>query len=298
MAEKYQRIYNLLVESRELGTALKLTNNLKEGLTIEFDVDRGIYGGFGTLNLNIYNLSRSSRSYVFQDTWDRDVNSVRTVALEAGYQFLGLSTIFIGHIQQAYSYRKQSDIITNIQAIDGGLLSSTAEIHETLQKGTMRSEVVRRLVSKIGLKEGKIDIEDVPFEVGFQLDGNAFKLLKTYAGRDREVWITDGEVNVMKTSQALKGTVRKISAENGLLNVPQHKGGSLVLDMVFEPRLTIGQVVEVESTIAPEFNGQYKIIGLKHKGIISSTQAGQATTTVELLSGSRTYSVVSTGSLI
>lgn len=298
MAEKYQRIYNLLIESKDLGNALKITNNFKDGLAIEFDIDRGIYGGFGTMNLNIYNLSRSSRSYVFQDTWDRNVDTVRTVSLEAGYQFLGLSTIFLGHIQQAYSYRKNADIITNVQAIDGGLLSSEAEIHETFEKGTMRSEVIRHLVSKIGLKEGKISIEDVPFEVGFLLDGNCFKLLKTYAGRDREVWVSDGELNILKTSETLKGIVSKINAQTGMLNVPRHTGGSLVLDMVFEPRLRIGQIVDVESVISPEFNGQYKIIGLKHKGLISSTQAGQAITTVELLSGHRVYKTVGTGSLL
>ena len=69
------------------------------------------------------------------------------------------------------------------------------------------------------------------------------------------------------------------------------KTGTLVFNMIFEPRLEVGQVIELRSQLAPQFNGQYKIFGLKHNGIISDTKGGTATTTVEVNVGSELYGV-------
>ena len=55
--------------------------------------------------------------------------------------------------------------------------------------------------------------------------------------------------------------------------------------MIFEPRITVGQLVEIESSTASIFDGQFKVIGIHHAGIISGAVAGEARTTLNLFIG-------------
>jgi len=65
-----------------------------------------------------------------------------------------------------------------------------------------------------------------------------------------------------------------------------------IADILFEPRLQIGQVVELNSNFFKKLNGQYKIIGIRHSGTISDAVAGRCKTTVELCLGNRVLNVL------
>ena len=54
---------------------------------------------------------------------------------------------------------------------------------------------------------------------------------------------------------------------------------------MFDPRIKVGQGLEINSKIAPQFNGQYKVWGVSHNGIIGETQGGQCITTIQLWTG-------------
>jgi hypothetical protein len=55
--------------------------------------------------------------------------------------------------------------------------------------------------------------------------------------------------------------------------------------MIFEPRFLIGQALALESFTEKNFNGVYKVIGVKHKGVISDSVCGNAITSVTLWHG-------------
>lgn len=60
------------------------------------------------------------------------------------------------------------------------------------------------------------------------------------------------------------------------------RGANLEVKMLFEPTLIIGQLLEINSEIQPIFNGQFKVLGFTHDCLISPTQSGTRTTTVNL----------------
>jgi hypothetical protein len=93
----------------------------------------------------------------------------------------------------------------------------------------------------------------------------------------------------LSDDDAFEGVVPVIDDESGLLGVPQHEDAILKVDIIFEPRLMIGQIVDIQSRVAPMFNGQYKIYGIRHEGEISDAESGLATTTLEMLVGSQVY---------
>jgi len=62
--------------------------------------------------------------------------------------------------------------------------------------------------------------------------------------------------------------------------------------MIFEPRLIVGQLVSIESVTAPQYNKRYKVVSLRHQGMISDSVSGQAVTTVGCFTGENLKAVL------
>ena len=198
-----------------------------------------------------------------------------------------MTIIFNGNIWSAYSHRKGVNIITHIHAIDG-LSTQSALIHTTLQSGTTLQQVIQNLTNSIpDLKSGTQNLQEYTFNRPLVLNGNSYKLLKTYS--DNNVFVDMKTVNIMNVNDVIEGFVPLITDESGLLSTPERRDATLTINMIFEPRLLIGQVIEVESNIAPQFDGQYKVFGLKHSGIISDSIAGTCVTTIQMQVGSQVF---------
>lgn len=279
---KLNRIYRLTIQTNLLSQAVEIKNPI----TIDFNVERSIYAGVNSMDIDIYNLAPKTRNLLFQDTYDP--KAYKKIVLEAGYESMGLSVIFIGNIFNAYSYRRGVNIITHIHAMDGGLDTSETTTSTTLNSGSPLSEIINNLMGSFShLKNGTQNIDNYTFKRPVVLDGNTFKLLKKYTNNN--VFVDLEEVNIMKPTDVITGFVPLINDQSGLLGTPQRRNTSLSIDMMFEPRIVIGQIIEVQSSIAPQFDGQYKVIGLNHRGMISDSQAGNCTTNLELFVGAQLF---------
>lgn len=282
---KLNRIYRLTIQTQDdYGNPTDEALIVENPITIEFTVERSIYAGMNTLDLDIYNLSPDHRNLLFQDVYGLNY---KNVILEAGYEGQGMTIIFNGNIWSAYSHRKGVNIITHIHAIDG-LSTQSALIHTTLQSGTTLQQVIQNLTNSIpDLKSGTQNLQEYTFNRPLVLNGNSYKLLKTYS--DNNVFVDMKTVNIMNVNDVIEGFVPLITDESGLLSTPERRDATLTINMIFEPRLLIGQVIEVESNIAPQFDGQYKVFGLKHSGIISDSIAGTCVTTIQMQVGSQVF---------
>lgn len=281
---KLNRIYRLTISTNLLTDAIIVENPL----TVNFTVERSIYAGVNSMDIDIFNLAPKTRNLIFQDTYLAVGQNYKQIILEAGYQGMGMSTIFIGNIFNAYSFRRNTDVITHIHALDGGLDTQTANTNVTLAAGTTIKDVVNRISSDFPhLTNGTQNIRDYTFQRPVVLDGNSFQLIKKYT--DGQVFIDREEINIMSPVDVIEGFVPVIDENSGLLGTPERRNASLSINMIFEPRILIGQVIEVNSRIAPQFDGQYKVIGLRHQGMISDTQAGQCTTNLELFVGTQIF---------
>ena len=78
-----------------------------------------------------------------------------------------------------------------------------------------------------------------------------------------------------------------ITTKSGLIGTPRRQGNILDITLMFEPRIQIQQLIEVKSSINPIWDGQYKVIGLKHQGTISGAVGGDLTTNLQLYIGDK-----------
>ena len=259
-------------------------------LTIEFNITRNTFATANTATFNIYNLSPSTRSATdkskttasglfFQDRFNTSVN--KFVTFKAGYEG-NLVTCFYGRIQEAYSHRQGTEIITSIQCMDLGI--PTDYINVTLEAGTKFIDAYKNVAQNLqGLSLGAIGLLEGEYKTPVTFEGNALDVLNEISGGN--TFIDNGVINCLQPNECLDLGVTVLNAETGLINTPQRRGAEIIAEGIFNPNATVGQLMEVKSQTASEFSGTFFLTGFTHQGIISGAVAGTRTTRYNFLVG-------------
>ena len=79
----------------------------------------------------------------------------------------------------------------------------------------------------------------------------------------------------------------EISSDTGLLNVPIRRETYLEIDIIFDPNIIVGQLIELKSSFNKYFNGLYKVYGITHDVEITEESGGNATTSLQLWIGTK-----------
>lgn len=257
-------------------------------LTVEFDIERNTSSSINTGTFSITNLSPKTSSRLAKDFYNIDDISSgkekRQVFFQAGYE-KNLSMCFAGTLMEGFTDRRGTETITHLRAQDGAYEAYNAFTSTTFAPNTTPQSIFDVLLTDLGLKKGAVGNlnQNTPLRA-VSFNGNTFELLQD--NFDNRVFIDLQTVNLLNPDEVIAGQVPLISSETGLLGVPRRQQTNIVVDMIFEPRIKVGQVVEVKSTIDPRFNGQFKVQGIKHSGMISGAVGGDAKTTLQLFYGS------------
>lgn len=293
---KFQAIYRVTVYNQTstiiIGAHIEKDKEGKDiivqdeaQLTCNFTLTRGILSDSNKCTIRIYNLAPDTRSQIFMDAfqgWDQ--SKWKFVKLEAGYDG-ELSTIFMGRVLQAYSYRTggQTDIITEIQA--QALDMFDCQTSYTFEAGTTYKDAVKTIVatSMPNVKIGNIGDLKGEFKTPTTFDGSVIENINKIAGGN--AFVDNDQLNILMSNEVIDVPVPVITPDNGLLDTPNRRDANLEVKMLFEPSLIVGQLLEIQSGVQSDFNGQYKVMGFSHDCMISGSQAGSRTTTVNLFIG-------------
>lgn len=258
-------------------------------LTVKFNINRNTFASSNTASFQIYNLALQTRNSIFQDRYK--IYDYKFITFEAGYGD-NLTLCFKGKIQQAYSHREGVDIITDIQAFDIDIQSYATKTlvqnytSKTFDSGTSFKEAYLNMASDMqNLKVGAIGSLEGEFKTPTVFDETSFFALNKLTGE--HTFIDNGVLHTLMDNEALGDYgVYVIESSTGLLGTPMRRDAQLEVQMVFEPNIVVGQLVEINSTTDTNFNGQFKVCGINHSGTISGAEAGQRITTLNLFIGS------------
>lgn len=292
---KFQAIYRVTVYNQD-GTVIIGAHEEKDKdgnvrivqdeaqLTCHFNVSRGVLSDCNRCNIQLYNLAPTTRNRIFQDMFQPFIEKWKFVKLEAGYDN-DLSVIFMGRIMQAYSYKSggQTDVITEIQA--QALDMFDRNVSCTFAAGTSYKEALNTMVttSMPNISVGNVGNLEGTFQTPTTFEGGAMANINKLCGGN--AFIDNNQLNVIMSNEVIDVPVPVINETNGLLDTPNRRDANLEVKMLFEPKLIVGQLLQIESKVQTDFNGQYKIVGITHDCLISGTQAGKRTTTVNLYIG-------------
>lgn len=281
--EKFGRTYQLLADAAN-GQRVEV----KLPFTVEFDVIRNVLSSANTSSIRVTNLSEQTRKLLYKDKFAYNV--YRSVELKAGYGNT-MPTIFKGNVQRCWSVRQGVDFITELESSDGGFAMVNGQTATSYPKGTSNNAILDSIVNTLPqAKKGVLGSFPGKTVRGNTFSGNTVDLLRDLTNGN--FFIDLERVYCLGDTECIQGSVQVITSESGLLGTPVREETVLTFDILFEPRLLIGQLVELRSQTAKNFNGLYKVISLHHKGTISNSVAGTAVTTVGLWFGPQQLKVV------
>lgn len=264
-------------------------------LTVEFDVYRNSLSSTNYATIKVYNLSQFHRNQLRYSY--NDVGYVQMIALKAGYGPaipgqtppagipLGvinpyLPTVFFGNIIKAQSHREGTNIVTVIEAHDSGIAATQGSIVLPLfPAGTPLKTVLSAIAALVpNTFPGAIGNYVTPIPKNLTFNGNPLQVLSELA--PNQIYVDLGRVNVLQDNEVIAIPTFPVSPFTGLLNTPQLEQFIFTFDMLFEPRLKVGQVVTIQSSIEDGFAAPtpVKLVGLKHRGTISGAVSGEVIT--------------------
>ena len=282
-AGKFDRNYSLSVGTQNGGVL-----TIEPPFTVEFDITRNILSSANTSSIRIYNLSQKNRNQIRKNVTDYD--DQRSVILQAGYG-TNLPIVFSGNISQAWSVRESVNFITQIESFDGGFAFANGITNTTFPAGTPQEVIMETLLDSLpGVSVGALGSYPGQISRGNSYSGSTTDILGELSGGG--FFIDNGKAYCLGNSEVIDGAIQIINAQSGLLGTPVREQTILNFDMLFEPRLIIGQKIQLQSLTDTNFNGFYKVISLKHRGLISPTVCGDAITSVGLFYGTKSLDLV------
>lgn len=283
--EKWGRRYRLVVWKPTKASTANVGNlNGNDFITIEypigleFSVSRGIdVGLYGNAELTLYNLSETNRNYIYHDTID--LGTWQRIQLFVGYGDR-LSLIFDGKAQSAYSYRRGTEIVTKISAIETMFLNPLVRL--TLPADSTNKTAIKSVFADYVSyeKQGVVSVTEETYSRGLTLADTTWIVLRKLT--NDKVFIDKGTINAIQDDEAFNGWVNVISSDTGLLETPMVFGRMLQCKTILEPQIILGQLIQLQSSIAKKWNGQYKVQALSHSGVISQSHGGQCVTSLRL----------------
>lgn len=286
---KFNRLYELTVEADDqVRPASQVTaENTKRVVirlpyTVEFEISRANLSSAQTATFKIYNLGKKTRDAIQKDSWQW---IYRAIQFRAGYEDPNgqmLPLLFNGTVKTAYSYRQGVDFITEIEAYDSAWAMANGFTTISRPAGKTASELVAELAKNLPSLTGTPIIGDFPTVAkrGQVFVGNTWTLIQNLT--NQLAIMNNGQLIALKLNEVFRGGLPLISEETGLLGVPKRTTAFLECDMIFEPRLTLCQIIELRSVTTPLFNRFWKVVGIQHQGMISPSVAGTVTSKATL----------------
>lgn len=245
--------------------------------TIEFETKHSNTAGSNTMTLRVFNLAQASRESIRKD-YITYGDKRPYVKLYAGYEDAN-ALIFSGTVRDCTTTKSGVDSITTINAFDNGE-AFRAQSDRTYKSGTPKNLIISELLEDLkpyGILSSVKPNFSGSLKRGNSISGKTLDLLNQLT--ENAFFINNMKAYILRDDEALSGQVRKFSADSGLIGSPRRQQAFIYFDTVFEPRIQMGQFIEIESKFNPHFNGQVKIIEISHKGTISDSVASSVIST-------------------
>lgn len=284
MANKFARNYELTTMTSG-GESLVI----KPPFTLDFNIVRSTLADVSSSTFKIYNLGKSARNLLREDKGDFDKN--KNIILKAGYGE-NLTEVFKGNLSNGFSYRQGTNFITDLTCQDGGYAVVNSVFERSYPKNTQYRSIVKNMAESLApsVTVGSIGEISGSTTKGNSFSGSPIALINELVGNS--IFIDKEKVNILNDSEVLDDPIFVIKPQTGLLATPTRHFTWVNVEMLFEPRISVGARVQLESFSDDSFSGSsealnslYKVTSVQHSGVISQSQSGSVKTTIGLQPG-------------
>lgn len=249
MSRQYKRSVNVIVGNKE---SINIPNALSiEKLRISFYIEKDWWGMPNQAKISIYNLSPTSRAKIEKE--------YTKIAVNAGYEG-SVSLIFTGDIINVFHSKRETDVITEIYASDGGFAYKNSFFNQTLFPGISREQTIRKVAESFGLSIGQI--EGIP-EGNSSLAGQTLSmpskdLMNELADENNANWsVQNGQIQTVAKDGYLPGEVLTVSPITGMIGSPIITVMGANAKILLDPKVHVGRRFKIEAAYPNVALGDY-----------------------------------------
>lgn len=292
---KFLRTYKLSIEAAIGTDALGIagssavagerpTIEIDYPMTLRFEVSSTGTPSANTGRFLIYNLSEAHRKQIFKDQYDS--TDYRKLVFQAGYQSEPtLPIVFQGNVYMASSYREGPDWITEVVAWDGGFGIEHGNINLTTPSPYELGIVLKQSLGTMpNVTIGAIGNIKNQNSRAITMCGNTWDITSRLAiSAQARAFIHKEKIYVLEQNEYVSGdAVQVVSADTGMIGSPRIFSGQIIVSSIFEPKLEVGQIVQLQSR---QVNNTYMVYGFTHAGMISGSKDADLRTTIIMFWG-------------
>lgn len=195
---------------------------VQEYLHFEFDATRSLKRDPNRLTARIYNLKADTRAAI------EALDTAARVSLEAGYKTTQLAEIFRGNYVTSYTQRSGADLITTVEASDGGE-AQFASHSKSFTRGTALRAAIENLVAAAKIEPGNLKeiferdtvLASSTFAAARVVKGNAFTtIVQLLNGVGYGASLQNNQLQILKNEAALPGQAILLSTKTSLIGTP------------------------------------------------------------------------------
>lgn len=209
--------------------------------------------------IKIANIDKETRDFLA--TEGTPFNRIRQrkrqqIFLEAGRESTGVARLFVGDITLV-TLAQPPDIWTTIKAVTsqyqkGNIINTSEGALSTIKA------ISKKAADSLGLSH-QFEADDNQV-ANYGYTGSATKQVDKIAELgDIDAYIDDDKLVVKNKNAPIKGAIRLISAETGMIGMPVFTDFGVKVKFLFDIHSKVGQQIKVESEFYPAANGIYNI---------------------------------------
>lgn len=234
-----------------------------EGLRITAEITKSGGVSMSSAALRIFGMSLADMNQV--STLGKPLVGVRNnrVTVQAGDDQTGVATVFIGTIQEAWvDMGDSANPALVVQAFSGLEDQLKPVVPKSFTGSASVSVIMAGLAQDMGLA-----FEDSGVDVVLQrpyFPGTARMQAEACAKAAGINWtIDEGTLAIWPAGSSRGGQIPLISPGTGLVGYPAHTQNGVVITTLFNPSITFGGRVQLESLLTPA-NGTWTVFAVSH----------------------------------
>ncbi len=213
-----------------------------------------------TCECRIYNLTKEQRNYILSRT--SPLNNPRqliNMSLNVGRESYGTFTLFNGYVAKS-STTQPPDIGISLSALTNGFEVGTI-LTNTQPALSQLSQIAAKIATDSGLS---LDFRATDKQVAnFSYNGSAaYQIHELNDMGDIVASVNNGILTVVNTGQANNNGAFLVNAANGMVGIPQFTENGVLVKIMINNIVQLGNKITLQSEMLPAANGDYIVQGI------------------------------------
>lgn len=253
------------------------SDGTRKTLDIKFNIQKTCVGAPNESTVILTNASPDTKKYLMSLTNKDEIS----VELFAGYEDEGMTLLSSGNLIKLFPERQGTSDIFTLTFLDGSKAISQSHLEAQFNGGTAIADIVLALAKsfeKNGVKVDttKINLTGTVGRRGFTAYGRTATALDKLAASYNFTWsIQDGVFQAymdQKQKRASQAVYKVSVKEKNLLKATPEIGEKYMqqvgmkIEAILNPKCKCMDIIELESIVYPDYNGQYEIHNLTMSG--------------------------------